>query len=297
MKTSYLVGAAAVVVVLGGAALWSSQQNGGDEAPAAGTNRSTGPIPDFSPGDIGFDITNPEGGAATHFRKVPGDAGPGPVFQHPDYRDGVIGDDVNRIADYTNPILQDWVKQRMEPESKRVAAGGIPFIPNSRCWPGGVPGVLLFPALVVYLQTPEQVWILNNRGEVRRIYMDVPHSPDPGYSWHGESIGHYENGDTLVIDTIGLDDKGPIDRYNTPHTRALHVVERHTIRPDGKWLSVTLDVEDTGAFTMPWKGLVEYEGTDGPADWQEYVCNENSEEFFIPPEELVPVPSAARRDF
>jgi len=37
--------------------------------------------------------------------------------------------------------------------------------------------------------------------EVRRVYLDVPHSKDPGYSWTGESVGHYENGDTLVVDT------------------------------------------------------------------------------------------------
>jgi hypothetical protein len=165
-----------------------------------------------------------------------------------------------------------------------------------------VPGFLLLPASIIYLQTPKQVWILNGRGEIRRIYMDAPHSADPGFSWNGESVGRYENGDTLVIDTVGLDDKGPIDRYRTPHTKQLHVVERHTLRADRKWLRVTLDVEDPGAFTTPWKGMVEFEtsverGTGMPVEWEEYSCNENSEEYFIPAEELVPVPSAKTRDF
>src|SRR5688572_8819344 len=223
MRKSALAAGIAAIAVFAGAGYWASRQ-GADQPPAQDTGRtSSGPIPDFSAAGTGWEITNPEGGASTHFRKVPGDDGPGPVFQHPDHRTGVIGDDVNRIADWTNPILQPWVREKMEPDARRVIAGGIPFIPNSRCWPGGVPGVLLFPALVLYLQTPEQVWILNNRGEVRRITMDRPHSENPGLSWYGESVGYYENGNTLVIDTIGLDDLGPIDRYNTPHTEALHV--------------------------------------------------------------------------
>jgi hypothetical protein len=300
MRKSALAAGIAAIVVLAGAGYWASRQGGGPAPEGEAGIRSSGPVPDFSAAGTGWEITNPEGGASTHFRKVPGDEGPGPVFQHPDHRTGVIGDDVNRIADWNNPILQPWVKEKMEPDARRVIAGGIPFIPNSRCWPGGVPGVLLFPALVLYLQTPEQVWILNNRGEVRRITMDRPHSENPGLSWYGESVGYYENGNTLVIDTIGLDDLGPIDRYNTPHTEALHVVERHAIVRDGNWLTVTIDVEDPGAFTMPWKGMVEFErvGVGGArAEWEEYSCNENSEEYFIPADELVPVPSAKRRDF
>ena len=61
--------------------------------------------------------------------------------------------------------------------------------------------------------------------EVRRIHLDVPHSANPKPSWYGESVGHYE-GDTLVVDTIGLNDKTFIDNYRTPHTEKLHVGER-----------------------------------------------------------------------
>jgi hypothetical protein len=157
----------------------------------------------------------------------------------------------------------------------------------------------------VYLQTPKEVWILNGRGEFRRIYMNVPHHQDAGHSWYGDSVGHYENGDTLVIDTIGLDDKGPIDRYTTPHTKQLHVVERHKVSPDKSKVEVTFTVEDPGAFTMPWKAMVTYEratqrdaaGNRVPAEWEEYSCNENSTEYFIPEAELVPVPHAEKRDF
>jgi len=55
--------------------------------------------------------------------------------------------------------------------------------------------------------------------------LGVPHSDNPKPSWYGESIGHYE-GDALVVDTIGTNDKTFLDNYRTPHTQNLHVIER-----------------------------------------------------------------------
>jgi hypothetical protein len=307
MKRITFAAAVVVVIVAGGVALATYRQSRvpAADAPAGESEAdaqqwvSSGPIPDFSSGGLTWRQDNP-GPSNTHFLKVPGDAGPGPIVQHPDYP---LDELTNRIADTSNPILQPWVKERMDREVARVIAGGLPFVPTSRCWPGGVPGLHLYPDPVWYLQTPEQVWLISMRGELRRIYMNVPHSANPGYSWYGESVGRYENGDTLVIDTIGLDDKGPIDRYTTPHTRMLHVVERHTMNADRTRMNVTITVEDPGAFTMPWQAMIEYgRGSergrqDVPAQWWEYVCNENSTEYFIPDGELVPVPNATRRDF
>lgn len=261
-------------------------------AGAAAAQDAAAPIPDFSSGGINWDLDNPFGDSNSAFLKIPGDEGPGPVLQHPDFP--YDGDTTRRMADTSNPILQPWVKEQMDQEVARVMAGGIPFVPTSRCWPGGVPGLHVYTSNNVYLQTPEQVWILNMRGEVRRIYMNVGHREDAGYSWYGDSVGHYE-GDTLVIDTIYLDDNGPIDRLNTPHTRQLHVVERHTLIDNGERMRITFTVTDPGVFTQPWSAMVEH--ARETTDWIEYVCNENSTEYFIPEDELVPVPSATRRDF
>jgi hypothetical protein len=256
-------------------------------------------IPDFSSEGIAWRQNNPHGDN-TGFAPIPGDTGPGPVDHHADfpYAQNVV----NRVGDFTNPNLTEWAAAELERRARPVMEGGIPFIPNSRCWPGGVPGLHFFPASVFYLQTEDQVWILKNRGEVRRVYLDVPHSDDPGFTWYGESIGHYEGGNTLVVDTVGLDDKGPIDRYNIPHTRALHVVERHIINADLTELRVEMTISDPGAFREPWRGMMVYGRATGrsseePAEWEEYVCNENSTEYFIPEDQLVPVPSATRRDF
>ena len=255
-------------------------------------------IPDFSSNGIGWRVAGNVDN--TGLAEVPEDPGNGFISHHPDwpYAQNVV----NRVGDFTNPNLTPWAAEVLEERARKVMAGGIPFIPNSRCWPGGVPGMHFFPASVFYLQTEDQIWILNNRGEVRRIYMNVSHSEDPGYSWYGESIGHYEGSDTLVIDTIGQDDKGPIDRYNTPHTRQLHVIERHTLDAERMNVRAVSTLVDPVAFHGPLKGMINYgrateRGSPEPAKWAEYVCNENSDEYFIPEEELVPVPSATRRDF
>src|SRR6202030_4446758 len=83
--------------------------------------------------------------------------------------------------------------------------------------------------------------------QVRRIYLDVPHSENPKPSWYGESVGRYE-GDALVIDTVAQNDKTFLDYYRTPHTTKLHVVERWRLIDDGQKLEATYTVDDDGAF-------------------------------------------------
>lgn len=73
----------------------------------------------------------------------------------------------------------------------------------------------------------------------------------------GESVGRYE-GDTLVVDTVGLSTRTFVDNYQTPHTAQLHVVERFRMIDAGKTLEVNVRVEDPGAFTTPWNALQRY---------------------------------------
>jgi hypothetical protein len=130
---------------------------------------------------------------------------------------------------------------------------------RERCYPGGVPEFEIFrrvaAPMVFFVQTPKEVLIIwRGDSQVRHIYMDVPHSANPQPSWYGESVGHYE-GDTLVVDTIGLSTKTFVDNYRTPHTDQLHVVERFHLIEDGKKMLVDIHVEDPGAFTMPWNAV------------------------------------------
>jgi hypothetical protein len=158
--------------------------------------------------------------------------------------------------------------------------------------------------------------------------MDAPHPAHVTPSWQGDSIGHYE-GETLVIDTVGLK-VGPlsmVDMYGTPHSEALHVVERYrlidgeaardaqrkqeSVHPDfpkpfypygrgaidpdteKKGLQVSITVEDPGVFTTPWSGLVTYRHVLG--EWPEAVCAENIHEYYHNKE--TEVPRADKPDF
>jgi hypothetical protein len=123
----------------------------------------------------------------------------------------------------------------------------------------------------------------------------VPHSADPKPSWYGESVGHYENGDTLVVDTIGLNDKTYVDNYRTPHTTALHTVERFRILDGGNTLEVNVRVEDPGAFAMPWNAVQRYRRVEEDTPLHEMVCAENNTDHFN--QGLVPMPQADHPDF
>jgi hypothetical protein len=115
-------------------------------------------------------------------------------------------------------------------------------------------------------------------------------------SWFGESIGHYENGDTLVVDTIGLlgkDKLSYIDNYRTPHTEKLHVVERFKPAADGKTLEVNVKVTDPDTFNEPLNLLLRWRKVENPQ--QETVCAENNSDIFG--HNLFPVPEAKKADF
>ncbi|HYK78877.1 MAG TPA: hypothetical protein VEU95_04575, partial [Micropepsaceae bacterium] len=181
-----------------------------------------------------------------------------------------------RIADLSNPNLKPWVKERMKKDIDEVLAGKIAFTPSSSCVPAGVPLFMGYggPNPIVFLQTPKEVWIIfMSDQQVRRIYLDVPHSAHPKPSWYGESVGHYE-GDTLVVDTIGMNDKTVVDVYRTPHTEKLHVVERWRMVDDGKAMEAVFTVDDPDTFYQPWSGMRRYRRAQQEHD--EIVCAENN---------------------
>jgi hypothetical protein len=116
-----------------------------------------------------------------------------------------------------------------------------------------------------FVQSSTEVVMINVGGpEVRHIYLNVPHLVNPKSSPYGDSIGHYEGGDTLVVDTIGLSDDTYVDNYRTPHTTQLHVVERFKVTDGGETLQVSIHVEDPGAFNMPWSARQTYHRLQPP---------------------------------
>jgi hypothetical protein len=127
----------------------------------------------------------------------------------------------------------------------------------------------------------------------RHIFLNVPHSARATPSWFGESVGHYE-GDTLVVDTIGMNERTFIDEYRTPHTDRLHVIERFHLIEGGRTLEVNLHVEDPGAFTTPWDASQRYRRVE-PGPMVEATCAENNANYFG--YEVEPMPQADKPDF
>ncbi|HKD26120.1 MAG TPA: hypothetical protein VKC66_09475 [Xanthobacteraceae bacterium] len=226
-------------------------------------------------------------------------SGPGPVRSakdHPYVPNGRGAQPTYRVADLSNPILRPWVIEKMKRANDEVLAGKIPYITRERCWPAGVPGFTVYTRVqaLYFLQTPTKVTLVSELNhQPRHIYLNVPHSPNPKPSWYGESIGHYE-GDELVVDTVGLNDRTTVDNYRTPHTEQIHVVERFKMIEGGKTLQAVVTVDDPGAFNMPWSALQRWRRvSDRPMT--EMICAENNLNFFN--YDVVPIPQADRPDF
>jgi hypothetical protein len=230
----------------------------------------------------------------------PPTGGPAPVTfdkAHPYVPNGFSRQSTYRVADLSNPILQPWTIPSMKKANDEVLAGKVPFRARERCWPVGVPGFDAYSLVepFYFYQMPDKVVVLNQGGpEIRHIYLNVSHSKDVKPSWYGESVGHYENGDTLVIDTIGISPKSFVDNYRTPHSDQLHVVERWRLVDDGKAVDISIFVEDPGAFTMPWSAVQRWRRVDN-ATLVPVQCNENNGDFFN--QGLTPVPEAEAPDF
>ena len=180
-----------------------------------------------------------------------------------------------RIADLSNPNVKQWAKDVMKKDNDEVLRGKIAYTARSSCHPAGVPGFDLFGFQpVFFFQTPEKVvMIYSGDQQVRHVYLNVPHSKTVKPSWYGESVGRYE-GDTLVVDTIGLNTKTVVDNFRTPHTEKLHVVERWKLIEDGKTLEVTFTVDDPDTYEKPWSAKQRFRRAEGPMT--EQVCAEGN---------------------
>jgi len=247
-------------------------------APIAAAAQEKAP-PDFSSNFAGWVGLN---GGGPFYEPVPGALPPvtsDPA--HPFVPNGVKAQPTFRIADLSNPNLKPWVKERMRQDIDELLAGKkSAFTPQSSCVPAGVPYFMGYggPDPIIFLQTRKEVWMVwREDNQLRRIYMDVPHSTSLKPSWYGESVGRYE-GDALVVDTIGLNDKTVVDVYRTPHTEKLHVVERWRLIDGGKGMEAVFTVEDPDAFYEPWSAKRRYRRvTQEP---YEKICAENNTNLF-----------------
>jgi hypothetical protein len=272
-------------------------------AGAAAIAQAAPAIPVFSPAaNVGWISYGPD--------FIPEPSGPQPVTFDPAHpfiengieynaaRPGTKDESINStfpVADLSNPILQPWAREELRKLNERVLAGRPLFSRQSSCWPMGVPGFHLYVVNPVYfLQTTKEVVLVATSDHmVRHIYLNVPHSANVKPSWYGESVGRYE-GDTLVVDTIGITTNAFVDNYRTPHSDKLHVVERFRMIEDGKTMEVRVHVEDPGAFTTPWDASQRYVRSDR-VTLREVICAENNANYFNV--EIDPTPQADKPDF
>ena len=236
-------------------------------------------------------------------------------------RRGITSDNRQLVGDYKNPILKPEAAEIVKKHGEMSLAGiGYPT-PRNQCWPGGIPFVFTTTAIEVLQQPGEITFLYYEDHEVRHVRMNQPHPAKVTPSWYGDSVGHFE-GDTLVIDTVGIR-IGPyamLDWYGTPHSPALHVVERYrlvdyerakdglerdakenfqvqqnNIDPNykGKHLQLEFTVEDKGVFAMPWSATMTYRPQ--VTEWEESICAENPNKYGT--EKDVAVPTASKPDF
>jgi hypothetical protein len=131
---------------------------------------------------------------------------------------------------------------------------------------------------VEFVDLPEMktVYIFDLAGPqtFREIYLDGrPHPKDLTPSYYGHSIGHWE-GDTLVVDTVGFNERFWMERQGAPHTEQLHLIERFT-RTDFNDIKIELTIDDPGAYTRPWTtGFFIRWNPGGEA--AEYICQDNN---------------------
>jgi hypothetical protein len=148
--------------------------------------------------------------------------------------------------------------------------------PEASCLPTGVPRQAPYPWRIV--QTVTHVFFLfeGNIHSYRQIFLDGrKHPADPNPTWYGHSVARWE-GDTLVVDSVGFNDKFWFDFAGHPHTERLHVIERYR-RPDFDRLDYDTTIDDSGAYAKPFTlhGHSTYQHND---ELMEYICNENNKD-------------------
>jgi hypothetical protein len=195
----------------------------------------------------------------------------------------VPGDDPRTFNKYLINILADYKPEEspMRPEfnelfGKRNQVLGLD-IPTSHCLPGGVPFGMLLPFPTKIVQTPGLiVMLLEGDGTSRQVYTDGRKYPDdPQPMWMGYSVGRWE-GDTLVVETRGINDKTWLDALGHPHSEDMRVTERFHRRDFGH-MDVQITIDDPKTYTKPFSIKVTHRLLPD-TDILEWYCAENEKD-------------------
>ncbi|HUI77350.1 MAG TPA: hypothetical protein VLY24_05525 [Bryobacteraceae bacterium] len=148
--------------------------------------------------------------------------------------------------------------------------------PEGFCLPPGVPRMMYTPYPTQIYQLADRILFIYEGGAHvwRLIWMDGRNHPvDPNPTFLGDAIGRWE-GDTLLVDTVGFNDRTWLDAAGHPHGEKLHVVERYT-RTDSNTLRVAATIDDPDYYTKPWTVVTTATWAPGQ-ELLEYICQENN---------------------
>jgi hypothetical protein len=177
-----------------------------------------------------------------------------------------------RPVDPGKPEPLPWVEALL----RERAANNSKDAPGAHCLTRGVTAAgALFPYKLV--QTPTLLVMLfeDDIPSHRQVFLDGRgHPKDPNPSWMGHSIGHWE-GEVLVIDTVGFNDRSWLDPQGHPHTEKMRVTERLR-RPDLGHLEIEFTIDDPGAYKNPWT-MKRVADLDSGDEVGEYVCENNKD--------------------
>jgi hypothetical protein len=171
------------------------------------------------------------------------------------------------------PYLPEALKQKKENFAKRWVED-----PEAKCYLPGVPRVMYMPYPIQIFQSTDHITMVSEyKSALRDIYM-TNHKKAPADSWMGWSNGSWE-GESLVIDTTGFNDRSWFDRAGDFHSDELHVVERITAM-DKDHLNYEATITDPQVFSKPWKiNMPIYRRMEKNAEILEFRCVEYSEEL------------------
>jgi hypothetical protein len=171
------------------------------------------------------------------------------------------------------PYKPEALKQKKENQENWLSRD-----PEIKCYLPGVPRATYMPQPFQIFQNGSQIFITYQyAGAVRNICLKDP-GPAPVDSWMGQSVGHWE-GETLVVDVTGMNDRTWFDRAGNFHSDALHVIERYT-RTSPDVISYEATIEDPNVFTRPWKiSLPLYRRQEKNAMLLDFKCVEFVEEL------------------
>jgi hypothetical protein len=195
----------------------------------------------------------------------------------------VPGMEPDTISKYAFNILLDFKPEDapIRPEARALflerAKGMGKDLPATRCLPLGIPLSTMVSEVSKIVQTPGLILImLETDSATRQIYTDGrkhPHDPQP--SWLGYSVGKWE-GETLVVDTIGFNDKSWLDALGHPRSEAMRIVERYRRRDFGH-MEVETTIDDPKMYTKPFTVKVTHL-LQPDTDILEYFCAENEKD-------------------